>query len=77
MNCNIEARLLADSYGNLNLPEVSFFCLGRGQTILTEYGLIGADWVSVYTWIGHVTDPGLRQHISERNQSLEPNQQPL
>ena len=49
MNCSIEARLLGVSWCNLNLPEVSFFCLERGQIMLTELGLWGTDMVSAYT----------------------------
>ena len=36
---------------NLNLPEVSFFCLGLGQIILTEWGLCWTDRVSLYTMV--------------------------
>ena len=50
MNCSIEARLLGVSWCNLNLPEVSFFCLERGQIMLTELGLWGTDMVSAYTF---------------------------
>ena len=54
MNCSIEARLLGVSWCNLNLPEVSFFCLERGQIMLTELGLWGTDMVSAYTTVGMV-----------------------
>ena len=53
MNCSIEARLLGVSWCNLNLPEVSFFCLGRGQIMLTELGLWGTDMVSAYSIVGN------------------------
>ena len=53
MNCSIEARLLGVSWCNLNLPEVSFFCLERGQIMLTELGLWGTDMVSAYSIVGN------------------------
>ena len=65
MNCSIEARLLGVSWCNLNLPEVSFFCLERGQIMLTELGLWGTDMVSAYSMGGvFCSEAGGRARIS-------------